>query len=49
MDSYDYSADSMPNPVVGGGHFIFPVVQYKDGKPTLVYPNGAAGAYQPKP
>jgi branched-chain amino acid transport system substrate-binding protein len=49
MDSYDYNADSMPNPVTSTGHFLFPVVQYKDGKPTLIYPGGAAGAYQAKP
>jgi len=49
MDSYDFSAESMPNPVVGAGHFIFPVVQYMGGEATLVFPNGAAGAYQAKP
>jgi branched-chain amino acid transport system substrate-binding protein len=49
MESYDFNADSIPNPVVGAGHFIFPVVQYKDGNPTLVFPGGEVGAYQPKP
>jgi branched-chain amino acid transport system substrate-binding protein len=49
MDSYDFNAESMPNPVVGAGHFIFPVVQYMGGNATLIFPGGDAGAYQPKP
>jgi branched-chain amino acid transport system substrate-binding protein len=49
MPSYQYSKDSVPNPVVGGDAWSFPVVQWIGGKSTLVYPNGAAGAYQPKP
>lgn len=49
MDSYDFSPDSMPNPVVGAGHFIFPVVQYMGGEATLIFPNGEPGAYQAKP
>ena len=49
MDSYDFSKDSLPNPVGGAGHFVFPVVQWVEGKSTLIYPNGAAGAYKAQP
>jgi branched-chain amino acid transport system substrate-binding protein len=49
MESYDFNKDSLPNPVGGAGHFVFPVVQWVGGKSTLIYPNGAAGAFQAKP
>ena len=49
MESYDFNAESLPNPVGGVGHFVFPVVQWVGGKSTLVFPNGAAGAYQAHP
>lgn len=49
MESYDYNAESIPNPVVGAGHWIYPVVQWVGGEAKLIFPGGEAGAYQPKP
>ncbi len=50
MSSYDYSKDSIPNPVVGAGHFIFPVIQWVQGKATVIFPtDSSTGAYQPHP
>jgi branched-chain amino acid transport system substrate-binding protein len=50
MSSYDFSADSIPDPVVGKGHYIFPVTQYSGGKQTVVWPaDQASGPLQPKP
>jgi branched-chain amino acid transport system substrate-binding protein len=49
MESYDFNKDSLPNPVGGVGHFVFPVVQWVGGKSTLIFPGGASGAYQTKP
>jgi len=38
MDEYKYDAESSPDPMVGEGKYIFPVVQYFDGKATVVWP-----------
>lgn len=38
MSSYDFNAESIPDPVVGGGHYIFPVTQYHSGDRTVVWP-----------
>jgi branched-chain amino acid transport system substrate-binding protein len=38
MDEYKYTAETVPDPVVGDGYFIFPVLQYFDGEPTVVFP-----------
>ena len=38
MSNYDYSADSVPDPIIGKGHYIFPALQYKDGAATVVWP-----------
>lgn len=47
MSSYDFSSDSLPDPVVGKGHYIFPVTQYKDGKQTVIWPaDQASGTLQ---
>jgi len=47
MSSYDFSADSIPDPVVGKGHYIFPVTQYKDGQQTVIWPaDQASGTLQ---
>lgn len=43
MSSYDFSADSIPDPVVGKGHYIFPVTQYRGGQQTVVWPADQAG------
>ena len=39
MDEYIYTADSAPDPVVGEGKYIFPIVQYFGGKPTVIWPD----------
>jgi branched-chain amino acid transport system substrate-binding protein len=50
MPNYDYSADSIPDPVVGGGHYIFPALQYMGGKATVVWPaDVATGQLTQKP
>lgn len=38
MSSYDFNADSIPDPVVGKGHYIFPVTQYSSGNRTVIWP-----------
>lgn len=50
MSVYDFSADSIPDPVVGKGHYIFPVTQYLNGDRTVIWPaDQASGTLQPKP
>jgi hypothetical protein len=50
MSNYDFAADSIPDPVVGKGHYIFPALQYKDGAPTVVWPaEVATGGLQMEP
>ncbi len=39
MKEYQYTKESMPDPVVSPDHFAFPVVQYMDGKPIVVFPS----------
>jgi branched-chain amino acid transport system substrate-binding protein len=47
MSSYDFNADSIPDPVVGKGHYIFPVTQYKTGQRTVIWPaDQASGTLQ---
>jgi branched-chain amino acid transport system substrate-binding protein len=38
MSQYAYSADTIPDPVVGKGNYIFPVLQYHDGNGTVIWP-----------
>jgi branched-chain amino acid transport system substrate-binding protein len=38
MDRYEYQPDTIPDPVVGKGYYIFPVLQYFDGVGKVVYP-----------
>lgn len=38
MPEYKFSADSVPDPVVGLDAFTFPVLQYFDGEGKVVYP-----------
>jgi len=38
-DEYIYTAESAPDPVVGEGKYIFPIVQYFGGKPTVIWPD----------
>jgi branched-chain amino acid transport system substrate-binding protein len=38
MDEYAYPAETAPDPIVGQGYYIFPVLQYFDGEGKVVYP-----------
>jgi branched-chain amino acid transport system substrate-binding protein len=50
MSSYDFDADSIPDPVVGKGHYIFPVTQYSTGAQTVIWPDDqASGELKTKP
>jgi len=50
MSNYDFGPDSIPDPVVGKGHYIFPALQYNGGEATVVWPaDVAAGTLQEKP
>lgn len=39
MDEYKFTAESMPDPVVGPDFFYFPVIQYMNGKGSIVFPD----------
>lgn len=50
MSNYDFSPDTIPDPVVGKGHYIFPALQYMNGEATVVWPAEVAkGTLQQKP
>ena len=50
MDEYMTTMDDVPDPVVGSGKFIFPVIQYFDGVGKVIYPaEWAEQELQPKP
>jgi branched-chain amino acid transport system substrate-binding protein len=38
MNEYKFSADTIPDPVIGKGEYIFPVIQYKAGTGQIVFP-----------
>lgn len=38
MNEYKYTADTIPDPVVGKNFFVFPVVQYFDGAGKIIWP-----------
>lgn len=38
MEKYEYTKDSIPDPVVGQGSFIFPVIQYFGGEGKIIWP-----------
>lgn len=38
MEKYQYTAETVPDPVVGKGYYIFPVIQYFEGQGYVVYP-----------
>ncbi len=44
MNEYRYNMDSMPDPVVARDGYFFPVIQYKGGKGSIVYPEDWAEA-----
>jgi len=39
MEQYVFTPESIPDPVVGEGYFIFPVIQYFEGEGTVVWPD----------
>jgi branched-chain amino acid transport system substrate-binding protein len=50
MSEYKYMADTIPDPVVGKGEYIFPVLQYSSGVGKIVFPpDWAEQKLQPKP
>jgi len=38
MEEYKYTPETVPDPIVGKGYYIFPVLQYFDGEGKVVYP-----------
>jgi branched-chain amino acid transport system substrate-binding protein len=38
MPEYKYTPETLPDPVVGPGYYMFPVRQYLDGEGTIIYP-----------
>jgi branched-chain amino acid transport system substrate-binding protein len=38
MNEYKFTQDTIPDPVIGKGEYIFPVIQYADGIGKVVYP-----------
>jgi branched-chain amino acid transport system substrate-binding protein len=50
MEEYKYTPETMPDPVVGQGYYMFPVRQYFDGEGHIIYPpEWAEEALQPRP
>lgn len=50
MSNYDYSPETIPDPIIGKGHYIFPALQYMGGEATVVWPaDVATGGIQQKP
>jgi len=50
MDEYATNMDVVPDPVVGKGYYIFPVLQYFDGEGKVVFPpEWAEQQMEPKP
>lgn len=45
MQDYKWMPDTIPDPVTGQGHWIFPVLQYSGGKSTILYPTNIAGGH----
>jgi branched-chain amino acid transport system substrate-binding protein len=42
MNEYKYTKDTIPDPVVGAGEYMFPVLQYFDGESKIIYPPDVA-------
>lgn len=50
MESYAFAEDSIPDPVVGKGNYIFPVLQYEGGVGNVIWPDEwKTGDIQAKP
>lgn len=39
MNEYRYTPESVPDPVIGKDAYYFPVIQYTDGKGSIVFPD----------
>jgi len=49
MEEYKYTPETVPDPIVGKGYYIFPVLQYFDGEGKVIYPpEWAVQELQPK-
>jgi branched-chain amino acid transport system substrate-binding protein len=42
METYQYTPETLPDPVVGQGYYRFLVRQYFDGEGKIIYPPGRA-------
>jgi branched-chain amino acid transport system substrate-binding protein len=50
MTEYKFMPDTVPDPIVGKGYYIFPVLQYFDGEGKVIYPpEWAVQELSPKP
>jgi branched-chain amino acid transport system substrate-binding protein len=50
MQEYKYTVETLPDPVVGAGYYVFPVRQYFGGEGMVIYPPEWAGQpFQAKP
>ena len=50
MSNYSAARDTIPDPVVGRGYYMFPVLQYFDGEGKIIFPpEWAEQKLQPKP
>ncbi len=50
MPEYQWTKDTIPDPVVGAGKYMFPVLQYSGGQSTIIYPpDVATGQLKTKP
>lgn len=50
MNEYAATEETIPDPVVGKGYYIFPVLQYFDGEGKIIFPpEWAEQELQPKP
>ena len=50
MSNYSTTLEDVPDPVVGQGYYIFPVLQYSDGEGNVIYPpEWAVQDFTPKP
>ncbi|MBS3784327.1 MAG: ABC transporter substrate-binding protein, partial [Anaerolineae bacterium] len=38
MEEYKYTPETVPDPIVGKGYYIFPVLQYYDGEGHVIFP-----------
>ncbi|MBF0209425.1 MAG: ABC transporter substrate-binding protein [Desulfamplus sp.] len=39
MNEYKYTPETMPDMVVASDAYFFPILQYKDGQPSIIYPD----------